>query len=51
MRRKCFATDGHRRLSVLEDAFFAPVPLATDGGLAAGGSGVYPLQASMLLPD
>jgi len=38
-------------LSVLEDAFFAPVPLATDGGVADGRFGVYPLQARMLLPD
>jgi DNA ligase-associated metallophosphoesterase len=62
IRRKCFATDGNRivmpafgaytgGLNVLDEAFsplFIPHRLKA---WMAGRSGVYPLQASVLLPD
>jgi metallophosphoesterase superfamily enzyme len=62
MRRKCFATDGHRLmmpafgaytggLNVLDDAFSPLFHWQLMEAWLTGRSGVYPLQASMLLPD
>lgn len=62
IRRKCFATDGHRLvmpafgayaggLNVLDDAFSPLFHWHRLEAWMTGKSGVYPLQVSMLLPD
>jgi metallophosphoesterase superfamily enzyme len=62
IRRKCFATDGHSLmvpafgaytggLNVLDDAFSPLFHWHLMEAWLTGKSGVYPLQASMLLPD
>ncbi|MGD0530796.1 MAG: hypothetical protein ABSA62_00585 [Methyloceanibacter sp.] len=62
IRRKCFATDGHRLvmpafgaytggLNVLDDAFGALFLRHRLAAWMTGKSDVYPMQASMLLPD
>jgi DNA ligase-associated metallophosphoesterase len=62
IRRKCFATDGHRLvmpafgayaggLNVLDDTFSSLFHWHLMEAWLTGRSGVYPLQASMLLPD
>ena len=61
-RRKCFATDGHRLvmpafgaytggLNVLNEAFSSLFRWHRLEAWLTGRTGVYPLQASMLLPD
>ena len=62
IRRKCFATDGNRivmpafgayagGLNVLDEAFSTLFVRHRLKAWMAGRSGVYPLQASVLLPD
>ncbi len=62
IRRKCFATDGHRLvmpafgaytggLNVLDDVFGALFLRHRLEAWMTGRSDVYPMQASMLLPD
>ena len=62
IRRKCFATDGHRLvmpafgaytggLNVLDDAFGALFLRHRLAAWMTGKSDVYPMKASMLLPD
>ena len=62
IRRKCFATDGHRLvmpafgaftggLNVLDEAFSPLFHWQAMEAWLTGRSGVYPVQASLLLPD
>jgi DNA ligase-associated metallophosphoesterase len=62
IRRKCFATDGHRLvmpafgayaggLNVLDEAFSSLFHWHLMQAWLTGRSSVYPLQASLLLPD
>ena len=62
IRRKCFATDGHRLvmpafgtytggLNLLDEAFSSLFHWHRLEAWLTGRSGVYPLQASLLLPD
>ena len=62
IRRRCFATDGHRLvmpafgayaggLNVLDEAFCAAVPAPAARSLDDGRADVYPVLGSLLLPD